>query len=99
LQSRSPHFCFQPSDFGRWTQDFGRLPSSFCHLLSPDVRSYPCRSLEIATKLVERFIAGVSRHSPATADVTKPARPSTQEAETNPHQYDGPPRTAEQVAA
>jgi len=36
-----------------------------------------------------RFIAGV----------TKPARPSTPEAETNPHQYDGPPRTAEQVAA
>jgi hypothetical protein len=26
-------------------------------------------------------------------------RPSTPEAETNPHQYDGPPRTAEQVAA
>jgi len=54
-----------------------------------DVRSYPCRSLESATKLAERFIAGV----------TKPARPSTPEAETNPHQYDGPPRTAEQVAA
>ena len=53
-----------------------------------DVRSYPCRSLESATKLVERFIAGV----------TKPARPAAQ-AETNPHQYDGPPRTAEQVAA
>jgi hypothetical protein len=33
------------------------------------------------------------------AGVTKPARPSTPEAETNPHQYDGPPRTAEQVAA
>ena len=54
-----------------------------------DVRSYPCRSMESAIKLAERFIAGV----------TKPARPSTQEAETNPHQYDGPPRTAEQVAA
>ena len=53
-----------------------------------DVRSYPCRSLESATKLAERFIAGV----------TKPARPAAQ-AETNPHQYDGPPRTAEQVAA
>src|SRR5512136_207234 len=36
-----------------------------------DVRSYPCRSLESATKLAERFIAGV----------TKPARPSTPEAE------------------
>jgi hypothetical protein len=45
--------------------------------------------MESAIKLVERFIAGV----------TKPARPSTLEAETNPHQYDGPPRTAEQVAA
>ena len=30
-----------------------------------DVRSYPCRSMESAIKLVERFIAGV----------TKPARP------------------------
>jgi hypothetical protein len=29
----------------------------------------------------------------------QPGRPSTPEAETNPHQYDGPPRTAEQVAA
>jgi hypothetical protein len=36
------------------------------------VRSYPCRSLESATKLAERFIAGV----------TRPARPSTPEAET-----------------
>ena len=34
-----------------------------------DTRSYPCRSLESATKLVERFIAGV----------TKPARPAQQE--------------------
>ena len=33
-----------------------------------DTRSYPCRSLEGATKLVERFIAGV----------TKSARPATQ---------------------
>jgi hypothetical protein len=39
--------------------------------------------MESAIKLVERFIAGV----------TKPARPSPPEIETNPHQYDGPPRT------
>ena len=32
-----------------------------------DTRSYPCRSLESATKLVERFIASV----------TTPARPAT----------------------
>ena len=38
-----------------------------------DVRSYPCRSMESAIKLVERFIAGV----------TKPARPAAQ-AETTP---------------
>ena len=38
-----------------------------------DVRSYPCRSLESATKLAERFIAGV----------TKP-RPAAQPAETTP---------------
>ena len=54
-----------------------------------EVRSYPCRSMESAIKLVERFIAGV----------TKPAHPSTPEDAANPHQYDGPPRTAEQVAA
>ena len=54
-----------------------------------DVRSYPCRTLESAIKLVERFIAGV----------TKPARPSIPEDAANPHQYDGLPRTAEQVAA
>jgi hypothetical protein len=44
--------------------------------------------MERGIKLVERFIAGV----------TKPACPSTQEDAANPHQYDGPPRTAEQVA-
>ena len=38
-----------------------------------DTRSYPCRSLESATKLVERFVAGV----------TKPARPAAQ-AKTTP---------------
>ena len=38
-----------------------------------DVRSYPCRSMESAIKLVERFIAGV----------TKPACPAAQ-AETTP---------------
>jgi hypothetical protein len=54
-----------------------------------DVRSCPCRSLESATKLAARFIAGV----------TRPARPSTPEAETNPHQYDGPPRMAEHAPA
>ena len=42
-----------------------------------DVRSYPCRSLESATRLAERFIADPSRHSPASADVTKPARPAS----------------------
>ena len=34
-----------------------------------DVRSYPCRSMESAIKLAERFIAGV----------TKPARPTNPE--------------------
>src|SRR5512142_604879 len=31
-----------------------------------DVRSYPCRSLESAIKLAERFIAGVTKPRPAT---------------------------------
>ncbi len=30
-----------------------------------DVRSYPCRSLESATKLAERFVAGVTKPRPA----------------------------------
>ena len=46
-----------------------------------DVRSYPCRSMESAIKLVERFIAGVSRQSQATADVTKP-RPAAEQPST-----------------
>ncbi|HWV98515.1 MAG TPA: hypothetical protein VNZ64_02365 [Candidatus Acidoferrum sp.] len=54
-----------------------------------DVRSYPCRSMESAIKLAERFIAGV----------TKLDRPAAPEADANPHRYDGPARTAEQVAA
>ncbi len=54
-----------------------------------DVRSYPCRSRESALKLAERFIAGVTKSRPQ----------STTEDDANPHRYDGPPRTAEQVAA
>jgi len=54
-----------------------------------EVRAYPCRSLESAIKLAERFIAGV----------TKPAKAKDPEADANPDVYDGPPRTAEEVAA
>ncbi len=32
-----------------------------------DVRSYPCRSLESATKMAERFVAGVTKPSPAAS--------------------------------
>jgi hypothetical protein len=53
------------------------------------VRAYPCRSLDKALKLANRFIAGV----------TKAVRTLTPEDAANPHRYDGPPRTAEQVAA
>ena len=38
-----------------------------------DVRSYPCRSLESATKLAERFIAGVTKPRPAAQPDTTPA--------------------------
>jgi hypothetical protein len=38
-----------------------------------DTRSYPCRSLESATKLVERFIAGVTKPRPAAQPETTPA--------------------------
>ena len=38
-------------------------------LLTGDV-GYLCRSLESATKLAERFIASLFRHSTATADLT-----------------------------
>ncbi len=37
-----------------------------------DVRSYPCRSMESATKLAERFIAGVTK--------PRPAAPATQQS-------------------
>ena len=37
-----------------------------------DVRSYPCRSLESATKLAERFIAGVTKPRPSTPEQPVP---------------------------
>ena len=41
-----------------------------------DVRSYPCRSLESATKLAERFIAGVTKPRPAAQpDTTQAPEP------------------------
>ena len=47
-----------------------------------DARSYPCRSLESATKLVERFIAGVVKpRQPKKAD-PKPADPVAEPVET-----------------
>jgi len=43
-----------------------------------DVRSYPCRSMESAIKLVERFIAGVTKPArPASEPSTINAQPST----------------------
>ena len=38
-----------------------------------DVRSYPCRSLESATKLAERFIASVTKPRPAAPAPEQPA--------------------------
>ena len=35
-----------------------------------DVRSYPCRSMETAIKLAERFIAGVIKPRPAAPEAT-----------------------------
>ena len=47
-----------------------------------DARSYPCRSLESATKLVQRFIAGVVKpRQPKQAD-PKPAEPVAEPVET-----------------
>ena len=45
---------------------------------SQDVRSYPCRSLQSATKLAERFIAGVTKPRPAakTQDDSPQAEPA-----------------------
>ncbi len=42
-----------------------------------DVRSYPCRSLESATKLAERFIAGIVKPRPASEPSTLNLQPST----------------------
>ncbi len=52
-----------------------------------EVRSYPCRSLEKATTLATRFIAGVTKNA---------QRPAPEKF---PETYDGPPRTAEEVMA
>ena len=38
-----------------------------------DVRSYPCRSLEKATTLAQRFIAGVTKPRPAAPPVAAAA--------------------------
>ena len=38
-----------------------------------DVRSYPCRSMESAIKLAERFIAGVIKPRPAPQPEATPA--------------------------
>ena len=38
-----------------------------------DVRSYPCRSLESATKLAKRFIAGVTKPRPVAPAPEQPA--------------------------
>jgi hypothetical protein len=82
-----------PSDFSFQVSAFQLSPSSSSASARglprreadhEDVRSYPCRSLESAIKLAERFIAGLSRHSPATADVTKPATPAAAQTDTNP---------------
>ena len=46
-----------------------------------DVRSYPCRSMESAIKLAERFIAGVTKPRPAASEPsTIHAQPSTAQA-------------------
>ena len=37
-----------------------------------DVRSYPCRSLESATKLAERFVAGVTKPRPSAPEQPAP---------------------------
>jgi len=38
-----------------------------------DVRSYPCRSMESALKLAERFIIGVTKPRPAAPATEQPA--------------------------
>jgi hypothetical protein len=38
-----------------------------------DVRSYPCRSMESAIKLAERFIAGVTKPRPTPQPEVTPA--------------------------
>ncbi|HOX59246.1 MAG TPA: hypothetical protein PLC99_20380 [Verrucomicrobiota bacterium] len=43
------------------------------HTTFKDVRSHPCRCLESATKLAERFIAGVTKPRPAAQPETTPA--------------------------
>ncbi len=53
-----------------------------------DVRSYPCRSMESALKLAERFIAGV----------TKPAKANGGQSGTDPSTLSAQPSTASVAA-
>ena len=57
-----------------------------------DTRSYPCRSLESATKLVERFIAGVTKPRPAALP---PKRPSPPKAQVTAPESTPPPKLGE----
>jgi hypothetical protein len=41
-----------------------------------DVRSYPCRSMESAVKLAERFIAGVTKPAKASAPSNTTPQPA-----------------------
>ena len=41
-----------------------------------DVRSYPCRSMENALKLAERFIAGVTKPRPAAPPAPEQSAPA-----------------------
>ena len=45
-----------------------------------DVRSYPCRSMESAIKLAERFIAGVTKPRPAAPQPEVTSAPAPEAA-------------------
>ncbi len=71
----APSITIAPRRFGRPLGPKGVVLYVVTITTYQDARSYPCRSLESATKLVERFMAGVLKpRQPKQAD-SKPAEP------------------------
>lgn len=62
----APSVTIAPRNYGRPQGPRGVLHFVVTITTYHDARSYPCRSMESATKLAERFVAGVTKPRPTT---------------------------------